>query len=122
MEQNEEQEKKKRGRRPNGEKVGFVLNRNQTKFFVDVSNDKPGLDLIFGLLEKANQKVHGRELTFKDLCLAALVKLTDKDIERLQEASLTEMQKVQRALDEFNAKNSVNLSLGEFLIKKLNIT
>ncbi len=113
--------KKKREASAKNQQEDVVIRREQTKFFVDVSNEKESLELILGLLEKANHKEHGRLITFKDVCLLALPKLTDKDIERLQEASLTEMEKVNRALIEFNQKNSTSLSLGEFLVKRLGI-
>ena len=113
--------KKKREASAKNQQDDVVIRREQTKFFVDVSNEKESLELILGLLEKANHKEHGRLITFKDVCLLALPKLTDKDIERLQEASLTEMEKVNRALIEFNQKNSTSLSLGEFLVKRLGI-
>ena len=117
----EEGKRKKKGRKIKNQKEEYIINKEQTKFFVDLSEDQISLSLIFNLLEKCNQKPLGREILFKDICLLALHKLTDKDIERLQEASLTEMEKVQRALEEFNKKNGTNLELGEFLVKKLNI-
>ncbi len=73
------------------------------------------------MLSQANQKDYGREITFKDLVFAALPKLTQKDIEKIQESTLTEMEKVQRALNDYNKKNETNLSLGEFLVRKLGI-
>ncbi|PIP96644.1 MAG: hypothetical protein COW00_11975 [Bdellovibrio sp. CG12_big_fil_rev_8_21_14_0_65_39_13] len=121
MENNiEEVGKKRRGRHKN-QKKEFVIKEEQTKFFVDLSHDKESLDLIFGLLRKCNEKDFGKEILFKDLCLYAVSKLTDKDLEKIQEGSLSEMEKVQRALDEHNKKTCANLSLGEFLVKKLGI-
>ena len=110
-----------KARRSKTEKQVYIINKEQTKFFVDASGDKQSLDLIFDLLARCNQKPKGREIIFKDICLLALPKITDKDIERLQESSLSEMEKVQRALEEFNLNNGTNLELGEFLVKKLNI-
>jgi DNA-binding FadR family transcriptional regulator len=121
MEQMESVDMKTRGRKPKNQKKEFVVNQEQTKFFVDLSSDKDSLDLIFGLLGKCNDKDYGREILFKDVCLYAASKLTDKDIEKLQEGSLSEMEKVQRALDEHNKKTGSNLTLGEFLVKKLGI-
>ena len=118
---NEEISKKKKGKKAKNQKEDVVMRREQAKFFVDVSNEKESLDLIFCLLERANKKEHGRPITFKDVVLCGLAKLTDKDLERIQEASLTEMEKVNRALIEFNQKNSTTLSLGEFLVKRLGI-
>lgn len=121
MDINIKEEKKKRGRRPKNQKKEFEINKEQTKFFVDLSQDKDGLSLIFDLLKRSNQKEHGKEITFKDLALFGLSKLTDKDIEKVQEGSLSEMEKVERALHEHNKKTGQNLGLGEFLTKKLGI-
>ncbi len=118
---NNEEVKKKRGRRPKSEKVAYEINKEQSKFFVDLSKETKSLKKIQDLLLKANNKTHGCEVIFKDLALYAISKLTDKDIEKVQEASLSEMEKVQRSLDEYNRKNGLNLTLGEYLLKKLNI-
>ncbi|WP_127716705.1 hypothetical protein [Halobacteriovorax sp. HLS] len=118
---NEEGTKKKRGRRPKDEKPEYVLNKEQTKFFVDLSKNEKELKIVQEYLLKANDKKHGGEVLFKDIALYAMGKLTTKDIDRVQENSLSEMEKVQRSLDEYNAKNNVKLSLGEYLLKKLNL-
>ena len=112
---------KKRGRKPKNQKKEVNLNQEQTKFFIDLSNDKDSLDLIFDLLRKSNEKDYGRAILFKDICLYAVSKLTDKDIDKIQELSLGEMEKVQRLLDEHNKKTGSSLTLGEFLMKKLGI-
>jgi hypothetical protein len=77
--------------------------------------------LVFGLLRKCNEKDFGKEILFKDLCLYAVSKLTDKDLEKIQEGSLSEMEKVERALFDYNKKSGSNLTMGEFLVKKLGI-
>ncbi len=112
---------KKKGRRPKNYKEGYMLNRDRSKFIIDLGSDKNSLELIFKLLTDANQKDYGREITFKDLAIFALEKINAKDIEKIQESSMDEMGKVERALKEFNSKNGTTLSLGEFLVKKLNI-
>ena len=112
---------KKRGRKPKNEKKEYSLNVEQTKFYVDLSEDKVSLDLAFNLLKKANEKTYGHEITFKDIVIYAASKLNEKDIEKIQEGSLSEMEKVDRAREEFNKKNGLNLTMGEFLIKKLGI-
>lgn len=121
VENTNEQAKKKRGRRRKDEVVETVIQKDQNKFFVDVTKETENKELISNLLMQANQKDFGREVTFKDLVLAALPKLTQKDIERLQENCLSEMEKVERALAEFNKKNETKLSMGEFLVRKLGI-
>ena len=117
----EKEKNKKRGRRPKNVKKEYVLNRDQTKFFIDYGDNKKELDVIFDWLSRANNKDYGREILFKDLVLFAVAKLNEKDIEKVQESSLGEMERVQRALDDFNEKSKTKLSLGEFLVKKLNI-
>jgi hypothetical protein len=111
----------RKGRKPKNQKKEVSLNQEQTKFFVDLSHEKESLDLIFGLLTKCNEKDYGRVILFKDICLYAVSKLTDKDIEKIQEGSLSEMERVKRVLDEHNRKTGASLSLGEFLVKKLGI-
>mgnify|MGYP001565254944 CR=1 FL=1 len=113
---------KKRGRKPKNLKVEYRINREQTKFFVDLTKEKENLVKVFQLLESANQKAHGKEITFKCLALFAIDKLTPKDLEKLQEGSLSEMEKVERVLDEHNKKHGTQLGLGEFLVKKLSIS
>ncbi len=47
--------------------------------------------------------------------------LLNKDIDKIQERSLSDMEKVHRTLDEYNKKNNLSLSLEEYLVKKLGI-
>jgi len=119
--ENKAEAKKKRGRRRKDEPVELVNPKDQNKFFVDVSKDQENKELILNFLSQANNKDQGREITFKDLVFISLPKITPKDIEKLQESCLSEMEKVERALSEYNKKNEVNLTLGEFLVRKLGI-
>ena len=112
---------KKRGRKPKNFKKEFELNRGQTKFFVDLSKDKDSLAKVFNLLEEANKKESGREINFKDLSLFALEKLTSKDIEKLQENSLSKRERLEIAWKEFNQKNKQSLSFDDFLMKKVGL-
>ena len=114
-------EKKKRGRKPKQAVRGYVINKEQTKFIVDLEGDEKMREKVFSLLEQANNKTYGREITFRDLAIHALSKMSEKDVEKIQEGSLSEMERVQKHLDEFNQKNNTNLGLGEFLVKKLGI-
>ncbi len=117
----EGREEKKRGRKRK-EKVGEEKKEEQkNKFFVDLGNDQEVLQLIKKLLGEANNKSYGREIIFRDLVIHALPKLNSKDVEKIQDQSLTEMERVKRLLDEHNEKNKTMLSLGEFLVKKLSI-
>lgn len=113
--------KKKRGKKASKEKEGYELNKEQVKFYIDLRKDKKDLKLVQDLLVKANNKEHGQEITVKELAVYGMKKLNQKDLEKIQEDSLTEMEKVQRAMFEYNKKNNCDLELGEFLVKKLNI-
>lgn len=118
-------EKEGKARKIKGEEKKAVKseeNADKSKFFVDVSKDAETRDLIGKLLSEANNKNFGREIILKDLIVASLPKLVSKDIERIQENALTDMEKIERLLVEHNEKNKTSLSLGEFLVKKLNIS
>lgn len=114
-------QKKKRGRKSKNERQEYQINPEQTKFFVDLSKEKEPLEKVFDLLTKVNQKNYGREITFKDLALFGIEKITDKDLDKIKDGSLSEMEKVEKALDEYNQKHGTKLSMGEFLVKKLSI-
>lgn len=113
--------RRKRGRKRKNENREYILNTKRTKFFVNLSEDKKSLEMVFDLLLKANKKELGREVLFQDMALYALSKLNNKDIEKIQDNSLSEMERVQQTLKEYNSKNGTSLELGEFLVKKLNI-
>ncbi len=112
---------KKRGRKPKHTKTEFQINPEQTKFFVDLSKDKESLKRVFDLLVATNKKDYGREITFKDLALFGIDKISSKDIEKIQEGSLSKRELLERAWEEFNRKNKQNLSFDDFLLKKVGI-
>jgi predicted membrane chloride channel (bestrophin family) len=111
---------KKRAQKKRQEDGGNI-NKEQSKFFVDVSKDQALLESIMTIIREANNRDYGRKITFKDLAIYALPKLTVKDLEKIQESTLNDMERVQKLLDEHNQKNSTTLSMGEFLVKKMNI-
>ena len=121
MENIDKEEVKKRGRKPKNQTKEVQINKEQTKFFVDLSNEKESLSLIFDFLLKCNEKNYGKPILFKDLCLYAVSKLTSKDVDKIKEQSLSEMEKVEIALLDHNKKTGQSLSMGEFLVKKLGI-
>jgi len=114
----EGREEKKRGRKKKGEERKEGM---RNKFFVDLGSDQEVLLLINRLLVEANNKSYGREIIFRDLVIHAIPKLNSKDVEKIQDQSLSEMERVKRLLDEHNEKNKTSLTLGEFLVKKLSI-
>lgn len=113
---------KKRGRKKKSETEKVVVDKEKSKFFVDLSDDQKTKERIFSFLEKVNSKEFGKTISFKDMVLYSFEKLTEKDLTKLQEDSLTEMEKVERALKDYNEKNGTNLGLGEYLVKKLGIS
>jgi len=117
----EGREEKKRGRKSKKREGEERKEGMRNKFFVDLGDDQEVLLLINRLLVEANNKSYGREIIFKDLVIHAIPKLNSKDIEKIQDQSLSEMERVKRLLDEHNEKNKTALSLGEFLVKKLSI-
>ena len=60
-------------------------------------------------------------MTFEDLAALALSKIKAADLERLKNESLTDMDKVNLKLIEYNRNNKTNLSLGQFLARELGI-
>lgn len=110
---------KKRGRKKKEIAEEILIEKDQQKFFIDLSKNKEQRDLVQNLLLQANKKSYGREIILKDLVLFALPKITMKELEKIQENSLSEMERVSLALEEYNTKNDLKLTLGEFLVKKL---
>ncbi|MEX0799517.1 MAG: hypothetical protein WD025_08730 [Bacteriovoracaceae bacterium] len=117
----QKEERKERGRRLKNKREVYKLNKEQGKFFIDLTKDEKDLKLVQDLLVKSNKKNHGKEITVKELSVYGMKRLNQKDLEKIQEDSLTEMEKVQRSLDLYNKKNNSTLELGEYLVKKLNI-
>ena len=113
---------KKRGRKKKTEVREKINYGDQNKFIVDVTNEKESKEVIIKVLEQVNDKSFGREINVKEILLILLKKLTNKEIERLQENSLSDKEKIQQAHIEFNQKNNTNLTFDEFLIKRLGIS
>ena len=113
---------KKRGRKKKTEVRDKINYGDQNKFIVDVTNEKESKEVIIKVLEQVNDKSFGREINVKEILLILLPKLTNKEIERLQENSLSDKEKIQQAHIEFNQKNNTNLTFDEFLIKRLGIS
>jgi hypothetical protein len=111
--------KKKRGRKRINPRPTI---NEQKKFFIDYTNESKKHELVIRLVNEANNKEYGREITFKDLVDCALEKLTSRDIEKVKENSLGEMDKVNMQLEKHNLKHGTSLTLGEFLVKQLKIS
>lgn len=94
---------------------------DQDKFFIDVAKDQEAKELVSKLLGEANNKLFGRQIILKDLVLAALPKLSAKDIEQIQNNILSNLEKVKKQCFEYNQKNKTDLDLGEYLVSVRNI-
>jgi hypothetical protein len=94
---------------------------DQKKFFIDYSSDQKGHQALVKILNEVNDKRFGKEVSIKDVFDYLIKGVSQKDIEKIQELSYEEMDKVQVLLEKHNEKNSTNLSLGEFLVKQLKI-
>ncbi|MCK5074436.1 MAG: hypothetical protein KAQ98_13480 [Bacteriovoracaceae bacterium] len=113
--------KNKKVQRSRIKTVKYKLNREKVRFTVDLSNEKKSLEVVFKLLEQANKKDYGREIDFRDLAIYGINKLGQRDVEKIQEASMSEMEKVERLFNEHKTKHGGDMTLGGFLVKKLNI-
>lgn len=120
MEMNEKAEIKRK-RKGKNQKRGYVLNREQSKYFIDLSRDIEQLRLVQETLLKANDKSHGEEITMKEIALYGISRLGDKDIEKLQEGSLSKRELLERAWLEYKRKTKLSLSFEDFLLKKVGI-
>ena len=114
--------KLKKDKIENGLKNGSVRNiKRLGKYALSFSEDEKMQKKITGLLEKANQKRLGKKVTFKGLVTYALCALTNKDLEKIKEDTLGNMDKVKMHLESYNKKTGEGLDLGKFLVKKLKI-
>ena len=112
--------KKKRGPKKNGELREIKLSESG-RYYVDVSDNQEVQELIKKMLLDANNKTFGQKITLREVIILALSKINSKDIEKLQEASISKREKVQRALDDYNSKNEVKLKMEDFLLKRLGL-
>lgn len=106
----------KRGRKPKNQPREYILKEEQRKFTADLSDEEEQRKLILELIGKANSKAFGREILFKDIVIYAFSKVTDKDIAKIQENSLSSKEKAERVVAEYNVKHGLNLSLEEFVL------
>ena len=107
---------KRRGPKPKDQPREYVPKEDQRKFAADLGDEDEGRQLVLDLLMKANSKQFGREIIFKDLVVFAFGKLTDKDIIKIQENSLTNKEKAERVVAEYNQKHGTKLTLEEYVL------
>lgn len=74
--------------------------------------------LIQELLNKANDKDYGEEIKVQDLILMGLKGLTDKNIEKLKEMSITPKQRLIKAYNDAVNNENFKGSFEEYLCAK----
>ncbi|OFZ23294.1 MAG: hypothetical protein A2202_02930 [Bdellovibrionales bacterium RIFOXYA1_FULL_36_14] len=114
-------EEKKKSRKSKNDKDGFKINKEQTRFIVDQGSNVEGLGKIFEQLEKANNKEYGRKISFKDLAVYGITKIKPRDIEKIQESSMTKMEKVERVFNAYKSRIGEGVTLEKLGAQKLNI-
>ena len=77
------------------------------------------IEKINELLSRINDKKRGREITLHDVIGDCVANYTSRDIERLQEASLSPMDRVRGKFERDMAKSGSKLSFEEYLAKKV---
>ena len=116
----EERGKRKYKKRESGE-TAEVSQKEKEKFFIDVSKNEKGRELINNILAEVNSKKFGREIILKDLILIALPKLTQKDFDVIRGSSLSDYEKMEKECFEYNHKNGTNYDLGYYFVNVRNI-
>ena len=114
-EKNEEVSVKKRGRRKKNEVRKYELNKNQTRFVIDLKEDNKCLSKIQETLVKANEKDFGREVNFADIVIYLTSKLGDKDIEKIQEGTLSVKDKLMREHRRYEEKIGKKIEFWDYL-------
>ncbi len=109
--------KRKRGRKKKGESSRYELNLDQSKFFVDLSKANKDLLHVQDLLVQANDKDYGEEVTFREIALAGIDKLNQKDIEKIRDNSISAKERLEMEFNKFKEAGNEGIDFWEFLDK-----
>lgn len=112
---------KKRGRRPKNCPVVVEVDSQQKRFFVDLSCDEAQRLRVIELLQEANRKDQGREISFRDIALFGVSMITDSDIPKIQELCLSKREKLQRLVDAHNLKHNTALSFEDYFLMRAEV-
>ena len=93
----------------------------QKRFVINYKDDPQGHERAVKFIVESNKKSHGRAIDIKDLVDYALSKISKKDIEKIKNRGLEEMDKVKIMFKNYNKKHGTDLTFGEFLVKVLKI-
>ena len=108
---------KKRGRRKKGERAGYELNMEQTRFFVEFSDDKKRLETLQKSLIKLNDKDFGREINFGDVVKYLIDSLVEKDLPKIQDLSLSHEDKLKLEHKEYEKRTGKKVDFWEFIMR-----
>ena len=112
---NKEVSPKKRGRKRKNEVREYELNKDQTRFVVDLKEDNNSLVKIQETLVSANKKEFGREVNFTDVVIYLTGKLSEKDIEKIQESTLSVKDKLMRDHRRYVEKTGKKIEFWDYL-------
>ena len=87
----------------------------QEKFYVDLSKSRKMLEKVQKILVEANDKEFGEEVTFRELAIAGIKKLTDKDIEKIRDNSISFKEKLEIEFNKYKESNEEDIDFWEFL-------
>ena len=106
---------KKRGRKGKNEVREYELNKDQTRFVVDLKEDNKSLSKIQETLVSANKKSFGREVNFTDIVIYLTSKLSEKDVVKIQEETLSVKDKLMREHRRYEEKTGKKLEFWDYL-------
>lgn len=94
--------------------------KEQLKYIIDLrKRGREEIEYVHQVLCRCNDKETGRLITATDLFLYLLEKLTAADVQKIQELSLDEWDLIRLEHQRHLKKHQVDMSLEEFLLKKL---
>lgn len=97
------------------------VGKTKSKLTLDFKDDEHGLQLLQSLLVKANDKKYGKTIEILELVKLGLSKITEEDLQGLQDKSMSKMDKIHLAHEKSNLENKTDLPFDEFLFRQLNI-
>ena len=106
---------KKRGRKKKNEIREYELNKEQTRFVVDLKGSEKELEKIQNILVEANKKEVGREVTFADVVIYLTRRLNQKDIEKIREKTFSIKDKLMMEHKKYEEKTGKKLNFWEYL-------
>jgi PP-loop superfamily ATP-utilizing enzyme len=82
-----------------------TLKAFKPKLQIDLSNFENGAEIANEVFKKVNTKDYGKKISMGYIVGYALSKLTDSDIKKLQESTLSSEDKLRKAFEEYKVKH-----------------